>query len=422
MADRIQQGKTGTERLFTVRPRTSPSVTAKRGTVSSIRFHLPTGADKTKWLASVPTHIQAAFEAAVTSEGLGFISFVAQSVSYDIQEKSQTMHTFGGSEAVYFFGRAPINVTFSGLLVDDLDNDQFVKFLNLYYNYLRGSKASQDFCYVTLSINNATFTGAFTGISVQQSSDRDTDINFSAQFLAKTFSLVSTDSFFTENENNSSTVVYVRETDPTITQEAITNTLNANIATNGTNFAGDDATLSVGSYTKSFGALPTISEYLTFDAGDISSFFDDVNSFIDQGTKFIEEAAGVVDSYSNEIVSLIEGVENGIDDVISNVESASNSVFGAIDSIQDAISTVTNFPKSLATKLGSIGGAGGVLVAGSENISPADAIVRLNNKVSVGAARGTPMGDSALSTVNSISKDQTPISSADEIPGLESST
>lgn len=431
--NRIQQGADGKERLFTVRPRNSSTVTEKRGNVSSIRFMLPDKADRKKWLDRYVSETGGdspvrAFEQAITegegTEPGGYINFLAQSVAYDIQEKSQTMHTFGGQEAVYFFGRAPINVTFTGLLIDDLDNDQFCKFLNLYYNFLRGSKASQDFCYVELSLNNATFIGAFTGISVQQSSDRDTDVIFSAQFQAKTFTLASTDSIFADSPA-SEPVVMVREADPTITQEAITAAVNANIdaalsavKANAEADANIGAALSVGDYTKSFGTLPTVSALLGFDASDITDYFSDINNFINNVTKPVQDLANQVDNFASDAISLLEGIENGVDDVINNVESASNSVFGAINTIEDSITTITNFPQSLATKLGSIGSSVGVGIAGSENITSSDAMASLGSKVPVGAARGTPEGSDALNAVNTISTTQTPGSSADTVPGL----
>lgn len=224
MATRIDQGA---ERLLTVRPRSTnldtPAKTLTpptRGKACSIRFHVPRDAqeqatsvylnDKTK------NYTKVAFEKAVQDQG--FYNFIANSVSYEIRERSQVMHTFGGGEAVYFYGRAPIMVNLTGTLIDDLDNDQFVQFLSLYKEFLRGTKASEEYCYVELSMNNCTFTGSFLGISINQSSDRDTDIQFSAQFLAKTFTLASMDEVFTGDSGLNSPVVTVRkDDDPSLT-------------------------------------------------------------------------------------------------------------------------------------------------------------------------------------------------------------
>lgn len=426
MADRIDQNG---ERLFTVRPRNASAVTEKRGTVSSIRFHLPKGTNKKKWAETVPPSIKSAFEQAV-DETNGYINFITKNVSYDIQEKSQVLHTFGGQEAVYFYGKAPVQVNFSGLLVDDLDNDQFTKFLNLYMNYLRGSKASADYCYIELSLNNATFTGAFTGIQVQQDSSRDTDVTFSAQFIAKTFTLASTDTIFMDNGNINQPVVIVREVDPTITQEAITEAVNQSIAAQLEPLPDDSPTanggnsLSLGDYTRSFGTLPTLSDLIGFSASDISDFFGGINDFINNITKPIQDLANQIDQFANDVIGLVESVEDGIDSIINNVESAVKSVVGTIDSLEDTVTTICNFPDSMANKLGAIGSKGGISappIAGSDSISSGEAMFSLSISRPAGSARGTPEGDSFVLAVSSADKGTTlspPSSEDDSIPGL----
>ncbi len=407
MPDRIDQRG---EQLFTVRPRTSPSVTRKRGTKASIRFILPVGADDTEgrstWLSEVEANVRPQITRATDRENDGYVNFIAQSVSYDIREKSQIMHTFGGREAVYFFGRSPVMVNLTGLLVDDLDNDQYVKFMNLYDRYLRGSQASSEFCYVEVSLNNCTFTGAFTGISIQQASDRDTDITFAAQFLAKSYTLSSTDNIFlADGSNNIDQVILVRDEDPTITQASITATISANnnavlLAALDTTNADliDSPTLSLGDYTRSFGTLPTVSDLIGFDAGDITDFFGDINDVINNITKPIADIANQIDNFARDVIGLAESVENGIDSVFVNIESATATVYTAIDSINDAVTTIVNFPESLADKLVYLGISGGSLapsIAGSENISSSDAILNVRQTIPVGSSRGTPEGTAA---------------------------
>lgn len=416
MADRINQNG---EKLFTVRPRNSSAVTQTRGNVSSIRFILPKNTDKSKWSETVDVKYKTAFEQAVSSDG--FINFIAKNVSYDIQEKSQTIHTFGGQEAVYFYGKAPVQVNFSGLLVDDLDNDQFTKFLNLYMNYLRGTKASQDYCYIELVLSNAIFTGAFTGIQIQQESSRDTDITFNAQFLAKTFTLASTDTFFTENGRLNQTVPLFREPDPTIKQEDITNAINQNA----------NAGLSLGEYTRSFGTLPTVTDLIGFSASDITDFFGYINDFLNNVTKPVQDLANRIDDFANDAIGLLEAVERGTGTIINNVESASRSVYGAIDSMDDAVTTICNFPESMSNKLGSIGSKGGApapAIAGSDSIASDDAMLSLSTARLAGSARGTPDGDAAVIAVTSSRNTEnttlspTLSSSSSSTPTLSSST
>lgn len=422
MTDRIKQGEDGLERLYTVRPRSSPSVTGKkRGTAASIRFVLPTGTDRNSWVQSAPDRAKGQLNTAAIVPGgdsnaktiNGYVNFIAQAVSYDIQEKSQVMHTFGGKEAVYFFGRSPIMVNLSGLLVDDLDNDQYTKFMDLYDQYLRGSQASKDYCYVEVSLHNCTFTGAFTHIQVQQTSERDTDVQFSAQFLARSYTLASTDSIFLENSDSIKSVVVVRDIDPSVSQKSITSIVNANIEaslkaqrdTSNADLSGSP-TLSLGEYTRSFGTLPTVSDLIGFSASDIADFFGGINDFLNNITKPIQDLANQIDNFASDIIGLVESVERGLDSVIQNIESATNSVYRAIDSIDDAVTTVCNFPASMVNKLSTIGVGGGtsIKIAGSENISISSAMGNLTATIPAGSARGTPEGTAAVIAVsNSLS-------------------
>ena len=390
------------EKLYTIRPRYELLSSEKRGTCSSIRFILPTGADENKWAEGKDK----AFVEAL-NKNRGFINFLAKNVSYDIQEKSQVVHTFGGSEAVYFYGRAPVQVNFSGLLIDDLDNNQFSEFLNLYLNHLRGTKASKDFCYVELSLNNITFTGAFTGIQIQQESSRDTDVTFSAQFIAKSFTIASTDQYFMDNASMKSPVIKVREPDLTITQNAITATIMANI---NAFTAAIDAGSSIFSdinfedYTKGFGVLPTVSDMLPFSFSDISDFFSGIADFIGTVSATIQHVVNTVDNFVKDAVSVLNSVEGALDSVINTVESAVRAVYGTVENLKDFVTTICNFPASMADKLAAVcsrGGVSSIPIAGSDSIPINTSVKMLANTLPVGSARGTKEGDTAVLAIKS---------------------
>ncbi len=420
-ANRIPQGADGLDRLYTVRPRNAKSVTKKRGTPSSIRFNIPDDlkSNPNAYTTGLPAHTVSAFSDAVNEEGLGFINFIAQSVSYSIQEKSQIMHTFGGQEAVYFYGRAPVMVQLSGTIVDDLDNDQFAKFMGLYQNFLRGSQASKEYSYVTLSLNNAVFQGSFMNISIQQNSDRDTDITFSAQFLAKTFTLASSDTAFADGEGKFTSNLKVRDPDPTITRENVQAIIDANNrairlkpekdeVNDSSNTLTNPNTGFFGGIPKSFGKLPTLEGLLGFSAADITKFFGVITDTIGNITAPFTDLVAQIDAFAKSAIGLVEAIEEGIDDVINMVDSVSNQVFGAVDSIDDAITKICSFPDSLSAKLGSIGQPGGapLPIAGSENISSSDGAALLTLSSNSGAARGTPEGDAAKISLSTSSNQE----------------
>lgn len=442
MANRIQQGADGIDsdgRLFTVRPRYANAVSPdKRGTVSSIRYKLPKDSrDILPYVGDLKKGSGAYSALTDAVSDTGFINFMVQSVSYSIQEKSQIMHTFGGKEAVYFYGHAPIMVSLTGILVDDLDNDQMVKFLTLYRDYLRGSQASKDYCYVELGLNNATFTGAFMNVQIQQSADRDTDIQFTAQFLAREFVLSSTDNIFQNNDGTYVSPYVVRDPDPTLTKvdiQAIIDANNRAIALDPEYDFDEDTGASLNSKSdgwlggllpSSFGTLPTVSDLIGFSAGDVTDFFGDITATIDNVTAPFTDAISQIDDFAQDIIGLVESVESGLDSVLSEIDSVTNQVFDTIDSLGDVVTKITNFPNSISSKLGHAGSPGGspLPVLGSPSLGGSEAASLLAVGSNTGATRGTPQGEAATLSLSASSNETASLTlggndEEDEPPGL----
>jgi hypothetical protein len=425
MASKIKQGTNNTDRLFTVRPRNAKSVTDKRGTPSSIQFHIPEDlkdntSEYTKNITK-DTGLVDAFNKAINKDGLGYINFIAQSASYTIQEKSQIMHTFGGREAVYFYGRAPVMVQLSGTIVDDIDNDQFADFLNMYLMFLRGSQAAKDYCYVTLKLNNAIFEGSFVNISVQQTADRDTDITFSAQFLAKTFTIISSDSVFKDGEGKYTSNLKVRDVDPSIKRETIAAIIAANERQATLLAEYDEFNTSNETYTinnpntgyfegipSSFGKIPDLENLIGFSAADIASFFSRITDTIDQVTAPVTDLISQLDDFSRDVIGLIESVEDGFDSIINKVDSITRQVYGFGDTLDSLVLKVSNFPDSITSKVGSIGkkGGGTLPILGSPSISASNSASLILSTTNIGATRGTSLGDAAKISLGA-SKNQT---------------
>src|SRR4051812_9359471 len=65
-------------------------------------------------------------------EGQGYIEFLLTGVNVQFNEKVQITQTFGDSETVYYFGKAPVFFNLSGVLIDSIDNPWFTKFVEMY--------------------------------------------------------------------------------------------------------------------------------------------------------------------------------------------------------------------------------------------------------------------------------------------------
>ena len=119
------------------------------------------------------------------SQTYGYDKFLITSVGSQFTEKTQIVEVFGDNEVVYYFGREPLIFSIGGVLVDSPDNNWFVNWLKMYSDFLRGTQLAKNYELLKLVLPNMALTGTITGFSFQQSSERDTDIAFTFQFLAK---------------------------------------------------------------------------------------------------------------------------------------------------------------------------------------------------------------------------------------------
>lgn len=165
-----------------------------RGKISRLRLLNVSSASKTKGDAF---HKKVMDEIG-GSESRGMTSFFIQAVSYVDNEKHQIMQTFGDDTAVFFFGRAPRMITISGVLIDDVHNNWFYKFLTIYDRYLRGTRLARNFRLINLELPNATMTGVILGMQYDQSSENDTVVRFSFSMLVKNYEPVSATPFVSQ--------------------------------------------------------------------------------------------------------------------------------------------------------------------------------------------------------------------------------
>ncbi len=115
----------------------------------------------------------------------GYADFLLTGIRGGFTEKMQIIETFGDSEIVYYFGRHPVMMEFSGVLVDSPDNNWFVQFIEMYSHVMRGTQLARNYELLKIVTPNMTIIGSITTMSWTQDSGRDVDIPFQFSFLAK---------------------------------------------------------------------------------------------------------------------------------------------------------------------------------------------------------------------------------------------
>ena len=450
------------ERLFTVRPRSMAS--NKRGEVCSFKLNIPkdetTNFEKLLKGDAERKSFKALTNTDATDGITYFIDFLVINVSYDIQERSEIMHTFGGKNAVYFYGEAPVIVTIQGILADDLDNDQYVAFMELYTKFLSGSSAAKEYCTVDFLTPSANFTGAFMSLSINQNAERDTDIGFTAQFLSKKFEFKSTDAFFRKDGVPSiidlSNIVSRNDPDPTITQQEILANKMASISKGsvadreggftlayGDSTEGADAdenkptyTISADTYTLGVDSPKPPEEESESLLDELGEWFEDVFEAGEELFDYLDPLMDILDTvtdFANDAIALVESIEAGIDGLLSEVITITEKVWGTIESIEDVITTISNFPAALdemikSAKYKATRASDEMATLGSGTVSPKRASKLISDTGNtLGSSRGTAQGAAAalmISRSSSIATLKLPVSPSlnplnpDEIPAM----
>lgn len=179
------------ERLFIVNPRsiTSPSTDGDRGYRAYIRLMTSSNVNisDTSTYASAITGSGGSLDQAVNGSSAygGYASFLLTGVQAGLNEKVQVTETFGDNEVYYYFGRQPMTFSFSGVLIDSVENDWLTQWLYMYSQVMRGTSLAKNYQLLKIVLPNMTLIGTMAGMNFSQSSERDTDIPFSFQFLVK---------------------------------------------------------------------------------------------------------------------------------------------------------------------------------------------------------------------------------------------
>lgn len=124
-----------------------------------------------------------------------YSNFFLQSVSESEQEKYQIVETFTAYYA-FFFGKRPPIYTFSGVLLNDPDNNWMGTFRFLYENYFRGTAAAELGSQATLTYDKRVVSGYLLNLSISQDAMQDKGVPFSFSMLVITHDLVGFSSDF----------------------------------------------------------------------------------------------------------------------------------------------------------------------------------------------------------------------------------
>lgn len=179
------------EPLLTVRPRyVKDQLAGIRGRRSRFRLVSPTSSRNIQ-----SSGIANALRKELSPKGSGFTSMLVQNVSYGFAEKTQINETFGDSITVYAFGMAPLVLNIQGVVVDDLDNNWFVKLIHVYNDHIRATKLAKHFEMARFDMPDASYLGSVLALNIDKNSGNDALVSFSMQFLVRNFQFYSNQTY-----------------------------------------------------------------------------------------------------------------------------------------------------------------------------------------------------------------------------------
>ncbi len=387
MIDLVAKNKE--ERLFTSRPRYTPQKFIEsegvwqtefvdRGTPASIQLLTDDANTATSGIRLPDSEIYSTLESTlqdlVKSES-GYTNFLLTDIQTQFTEKVQITEVFGDTEVAYYFGKSPVVFNLSGILIDSVDNNWFVQFVQAYAHVLRGTQLAKNYELVQINLPNMKIIGTIMDLRYSQNSARDTDIPFAISILAKQIIPISTvipsvpltneavliDFGRAEGFTNFTSLQNINKLKESIDAMAsradslIPSELKQSLMEAGGTFADalgaytnvPSTLLGVrsGLFSPVYGIISSITKVVQATTGDITdiigSFTNPVRSILRDIRTVSTQAMGLITLVENSVDKILREPINVIDDVRSTLINLKNTS-GAISRMPETVSESIN--------------------------------------------------------------------------------
>jgi hypothetical protein len=387
------------ERLYQISPRSADayydnSSLTNRGKIASIR--LVNANNTLEGITNTNTRYKASkIEdysvykdlVGISNKARGYDRFLLTHFGVDYSEKTQIMTTFGDNEVAYYFGKNPVVINLSGVIIDSLTNNWFSDFINVYQTFLRGTQLAKNFELLELVLPNMTVVGTVLSLSHQQTADRDTDIPFSIQFYAKKITMLPQKVLGTSGytqETLSSTSIFNagnKQSQGASLPQLGTGHISKTGATNGFTepswLAGAGNELQLGAdwfrnniTSAAVSVIATLTKIIQVVAKDISAI---VLSFTNPLNAILSDIMNVA-VQGTAVANLIEAK---VADIAHTIGTVSINLRNTLSSLKNTAGTITRLPQSVSDAFkhnvhhGRIGSSAAVLSSGKKNITKA---------------------------------------------------
>lgn len=133
--------------------------------------------------------------------GTGYVDFTLQRASHGLSEKADIIETLG-DYVVYYFGTAAPVFSYSGTLVNSIQDDQAVNMYRLYRDVLRGTKLAERQKLVRLRYDSYIVSGSIQNLNWDMNADNEMLMPFGFQILVRNIALIPNPEYdFVDMEN-----------------------------------------------------------------------------------------------------------------------------------------------------------------------------------------------------------------------------
>lgn len=115
----------------------------------------------------------------------GYLDFFIAQASMPLQEKVDIKDTLADNYVAFFFGQQPPVWSFTGWLLNTVQDDQTTNFMRLYLEVLRGTQLARRQKIINLKIDSYVITGAMMNMSPTLSAASEIYVPFAFQLLVK---------------------------------------------------------------------------------------------------------------------------------------------------------------------------------------------------------------------------------------------
>lgn len=390
---------TQSERLFTTRSRSVNNLEGggDRGERAYIKI-LTTNTDNSLNRNSSQSHGSSQPTSLGTSSGgvlqeavtgNGYASFLLTDVACTLEEKLQVVEVFGDAEVSYYFGRQPIMFNLSGLLIDSVDNNWFIEWLEMYSHVMRGTELARNYELVRIVLPNMTIEGTINRMSWNQNSARDVDIPFQFSFLAKqivpkpvtlpnkpltndpVINFGKAEGFLSQSGQNNIKMNSLQDnirglqaviSDPGSSIKDFASSL-TNLGSSGVNGYYSSTQISSSRNGGGSGLFSGVNSNLS---GVRASLFSPVYGVLSSLTKLIKGSSG-------DVSRVIGSFTNPVRDILRDVRNVSNQAIGIVNlannSIHNITNQITNLDRDTRNTIALLKKTGGIITSSPKTIA-----------------------------------------------------